>query len=114
MPIAEHSGSGPCHYCRSVRPGDADGLFFRRFGADVIWWGWRDWRKWRWNVTDIELGPFTVYRLKRTWFWSWIGALIWPMGRAYHIWFHYRLGLEAARTMCPGCVQRILHQKGSD
>jgi hypothetical protein len=55
----------------------------KRLGPDAVWWGWGQWYKWRWQGTHIDLGPVSVYNLRRLWFWKAVAFLIFPL-RLYY------------------------------
>jgi len=57
----------------------------KRLGVDVVWWGWAQWYKWRWNGTHIDLGPVSVYNLRRLWFWKTVAFLIFPLRLYYDL-----------------------------
>ena len=55
-----------------------------RIFVDVVWWGWSQAHKWRWNTTHIDLGPVSVYNLRRLWFWQLVATLVSPLRARYH------------------------------
>ena len=54
---------------------------------NISWWGSSQWYKWCWNETHIDLGPISIYNLKRKWFWKIIAFIIFPMRLFYHVVF---------------------------
>ena len=67
-------------------PLDGAGVLFGREWGNVSWWGWSEAHKWRWHGTHIDLGPLSVYELKRLWLWRIVAILIAPL----RWWYHWR------------------------
>ena len=54
------------------------------FGLDFCWWGWGEWHKWRWHGMHIDLGPLSIYGIRRPHLWLPLAWAIKPMRWAYH------------------------------
>lgn len=54
------------------------------FGLEFCWWGVRQSHKWRWNITHIDLGPISIYGIKRPHLWMPLAWAILPL----RIWYH--------------------------
>ena len=67
-------------------PLDGAGVLFGKEWGIVSWWGWSEAHKWRWHGTHIDLGPLSVYELKRLWLWRLVAILIAPL----RWWYHWR------------------------
>lgn len=50
------------------------------------WYGLRQWYKWRWNVTHVDLGPLSIYGIKRPALWLPLRLAIWPLRQAYGLY----------------------------
>jgi hypothetical protein len=53
---------------------------------DLCWWGWSEWYKWRWHGDHIDLGPLSVYRIRRRWLWWPVLIVIAPLRFAYNLY----------------------------
>lgn len=53
-------------------------------GLEFYWWGWSQKHKWRWHGTHIDLGPLSIYEIKRPWLWLPLVWATWPMRWYYH------------------------------
>jgi len=53
-------------------------------GLEFCWWGWSEWYKWRWHGDHIDLGPLSVYGIKRGWLWWPVLIAIAPLRFAYN------------------------------
>ena len=55
-------------------------------GLEFSWWGILQAHKWRWHGTHIDLGPLSIYGIKRQWLWLPLAWDIWPL----RAWYHWR------------------------
>lgn len=67
-------------------PFDGAGVLVGKQRGNLCWWGWSEAHKWRWHGTHIDLGPVSVYELKRLWLWRVVAILIKPL----RMWYHWR------------------------
>ena len=67
-------------------PFDGAGVIVGKELGNVSWWGWSEIHRWRWNHTHIDLGPLSVYELKRLWLWRTVAFVIKPL----RMWYHWR------------------------
>jgi len=67
---------------------------------NISWWGFSQWYKWRWNGTHIDLGPISIYELKKKHIWEVVAFLIWPFRLFYHSF--YSGGLKNYMKGCNG------------